>query len=52
MDTNTLLERIRRSLFGREDIRVALLFGSRARRTERPDSDVDLAVAGRSRGED
>jgi predicted nucleotidyltransferase len=36
--------RIRQQLAGRSDIRVAVLFGSRARGTEGPNSDVDLAV--------
>ena len=39
-----LQARIREHLAGRTDVRVALLFGSRARDTARPDSDVDLAV--------
>jgi predicted nucleotidyltransferase len=33
-------------LRGRTDVRVALLFGSQARRTAREDSDVDLAIVG------
>ena len=32
---------------GRQDIRLALLFGSRARGRARPDSDADVAVLGR-----
>lgn len=35
---------LRRSLSGRTDLRVAVLFGSEARGTSRIDSDVDLAV--------
>jgi predicted nucleotidyltransferase len=35
-----------RALADRADIEVAILFGSRARGDARPDSDVDLAVAG------
>lgn len=44
MDLPTLQARICEHLAGRHDVRVALLFGSRARATARPDSDVDLAV--------
>jgi predicted nucleotidyltransferase len=36
--------RIRRALEGRSDVHLALLFGSAARGTARPDSDVDIAV--------
>ena len=36
--------RLRAALLPRRDIRVALLFGSEARKTARPDSDVDVAV--------
>ncbi len=35
-----------RALADRADIEVAILFGSRARGDARPNSDVDLAVAG------
>lgn len=44
MDLPALLARIREHLAGRTDVRVAVLFGSRARDTARSDSDVDLAV--------
>lgn len=33
-----------RLLIGRYPVREAVLFGSRARRTHRPDSDADIAV--------
>ncbi len=46
MEQVDLANRIRRALAGRAGIRLALLFGSEARGTARPDSDVDLAVAG------
>lgn len=48
MLSSELQARIRQHLAGRSDIRVAVLFGSRARGTARPDSDVDLAVEARS----
>jgi predicted nucleotidyltransferase len=38
------LQKIRRALQGRTDVRLAIVFGSRARGTARPDSDVDVAV--------
>jgi predicted nucleotidyltransferase len=44
MDLPELQARIREHLALRTDVRVAVLFGSRARGTARPDSDVDLAV--------
>jgi predicted nucleotidyltransferase len=37
-------ERLRRLFADRRDVRLALLFGSAARGTDRPDSDVDVAV--------
>ena len=40
-----LIERIRGALAQRPEVRLALLFGSRARGVERERSDVDLAVA-------
>lgn len=46
MDLPELQARIRQHLAGRTDVRVAVLFGSRARGTARVDSDVDLAVDG------
>jgi predicted nucleotidyltransferase len=36
--------RLRRALEGREDVRVAVLFGSQARGTAHAGSDVDVAV--------
>lgn len=42
--TAELIEGIRAALAGRSDVRLALLFGSRARGDHRPDSDVDIAV--------
>lgn len=40
----TSAERITNALAGRTDVRLALLFGSEARGTAGPHSDVDLAV--------
>lgn len=42
--TSKLVDQIRRALAGRTDVRVALLFGSEARGTAGPGSDVDIAV--------
>ncbi len=39
-----LIESLRRVLEGRSDVRLAMLFGSRARGCARPESDVDVAV--------
>ena len=39
-----LLAALKAALSGRVDVRLALLFGSQARGTARPDSDVDIAV--------
>ncbi|MCA9650317.1 MAG: nucleotidyltransferase domain-containing protein [Myxococcales bacterium] len=39
-----LLERLHALLSGHDEVRVAIVFGSRARGTARPDSDLDLAV--------
>jgi predicted nucleotidyltransferase len=39
-----VLDSLRAALAGRVDVRLALLFGSRARGQGRPDSDADLAV--------
>ena len=39
-----VVECLRRALADRGDVRLALLFGSVARGTDRPGSDVDLAV--------
>ena len=46
MERAALIDRLRRELASREGVRLALLFGSRARGDHRPDSDVDLAVLG------
>jgi predicted nucleotidyltransferase len=42
-----VIEALRGALRGRRDVRVALLFGSRARGRARPGSDADVAVEGR-----
>ncbi len=42
--STALVETLRRALENRRDVRLAMLFGSRARGRARPDSDVDLAV--------
>ena len=39
-----VVERLRRALADRRDVRLALLFGSVARGADRPGSDVDVAV--------
>ena len=39
-----IAEAIREALAGRADVRLALLFGSRARADARAESDVDVAV--------
>jgi uncharacterized protein len=44
---DSTIEALRRALRGRKDIRLALLFGSRARGRARPGSDADVAVLGR-----
>lgn len=41
-----LVETLRQALRGREDVHLALLFGSRARGRARADSDADVAVEG------
>jgi predicted nucleotidyltransferase len=41
---NALVERLRAALEGRVEVRVAILYGSRARGQARDDSDVDLAL--------
>lgn len=41
---NHLVSALSEALDGRTDVRLAMLFGSRARGRERNDSDVDLAV--------
>jgi predicted nucleotidyltransferase len=40
-------EALRQALAGRTEVRLAILFGSTARGTDRPDSDVDVAVLAR-----
>jgi predicted nucleotidyltransferase len=40
------IEPLRKALSDRREIRLALLFGSRARGQARPDSDADVAVLG------
>lgn len=40
----TVVDRLRDALRGRDDVRLALLFGSEARGTAGPASDVDVAV--------
>jgi predicted nucleotidyltransferase len=42
-----VIDALRGALRGRKDVRVALLFGSRARGRARPGSDADVAVEGR-----
>jgi uncharacterized protein len=44
MNTPAVVDRLRRALAGRSDVRVAVLFGSEARSTAGPGSDVDIAV--------
>lgn len=41
-----VIDALREALKGRKDIRLALLFGSRARGRSRGDSDADVAVLG------
>src|SRR5262245_15162002 len=48
MDLAHLRTRLASGLEGREDVDLALLFGSHARGQARPTSDVDVAVIGRS----
>jgi Predicted nucleotidyltransferases len=43
-----IIEALRRALKGRKDVRVALLFGSRARGRAHEESDADVAVLGRN----
>lgn len=45
-ETAALVATLREALREREDVHLAVLFGSRARGRARPDSDVDLAVLG------
>jgi predicted nucleotidyltransferase len=44
IDTERATRSFMRRLAGRYSIREAILFGSRARQTHRPDSDADIAV--------
>ena len=44
MTREEIVERLKNTLSGRADVRLAVLFGSRARDAARPDSDVDVAV--------
>jgi predicted nucleotidyltransferase len=44
VSVSELHEKIRRALEAGPSIRLAILFGSRARGTARPDSDIDLAI--------
>ena len=39
-----LSKRVRAALSGRDDVKLAIAFGSRVRGQARPDSDLDLAV--------
>lgn len=41
------METLRQAIESRTDVRLAILFGSTARGTERPASDVDVAVLAR-----
>jgi len=43
-----VIDSLKKALSGRKDIRLALLFGSRARGRARPDSDADVAVLSES----
>ena len=45
-DTARLVATLREVLRDRQDVHLALLFGSQARGRARPDSDVDVAVQG------
>jgi predicted nucleotidyltransferase len=42
-----VIEALRKMLHGRQDVHLALLFGSRARGRARPGSDADVAVQGK-----
>jgi len=44
MSSPSFVDALRLALAGRADVRVAVLFGSQARGSARPDSDVDVAV--------
>jgi len=45
-ETQALVATLRKALLGRQDVHLAILFGSQARGRARPGSDVDLAVQG------
>jgi predicted nucleotidyltransferase len=45
-ETARLVDALREVLRDRQDVHLALLFGSQARGKARPDSDVDVAVLG------
>ncbi|HKH46607.1 MAG TPA: nucleotidyltransferase domain-containing protein [Thermoanaerobaculia bacterium] len=45
--SDPVVEALRGALRGRKDVRLALLFGSRARGRARPGSDADVAVLGK-----
>ena len=47
MTHDPVIEALRKALSGRKDVRLALLFGSRARSRARADSDADVAVLGK-----
>lgn len=44
MTRDEVVDRLKKALAGRTDVRLAVLFGSQARGTARPDSDVDVAL--------
>jgi predicted nucleotidyltransferase len=48
MDLGLLRMRLAAALEHHDEVELALMFGSRTRREARPDSDVDIAVVGRS----
>jgi uncharacterized protein len=45
MASGDIVEELQRALVGRPEVRLSLLFGSRARGRETPGSDLDLAVS-------
>lgn len=45
---DSVIEALRGALSGRKDVRLALLFGSRARGRAHPGSDADVAVLGQN----
>lgn len=46
-EEDPIVESLKKALRGRKDVRLALLFGSRAKGRARPDSDADVAVLGK-----